>query len=382
VRVLDLSWVIAGPTTTRYLALMGADVVKVEAPGRPDTGRASELHDVLGQSKRAALIDLKAPGALEAVRRIVARSDVVVENYATGVMERLGLGYEALREVRDDIVLVSASGLGRTGPEAERVAYGNLLSAFAGFSRLNGHEGGWPRTGMAWADPLCGLLLAFGTVAALRRRDRGGGGCHLDFSMLEALLWTMPRALLAARGGEEPRPQGNDDDRFAPHGVYRCRGDDRWLAIAVTSDEEWQALCRTVPQLAAMAGLDEAARRLERPAIDAVLDQWALGRDAVEAMHHLQASGVAAAATMDTTDLFADAHLWERGFYRFVEEADGTERVLPGLGWRRGDGPLVRPRAAPGVGEHTAEVLAQWAGLDAVEIDALRSAGAFGGAAG
>ncbi|MEX2229740.1 MAG: CoA transferase, partial [Dehalococcoidia bacterium] len=263
VRVVDLSWVIAGPTCTRYLALMGAEVIKVEAPDRPDTGRTSELHDVLGQSKLALALDLKAPGALDALRRVIAQSDVVVENFATGVMERLGLGYDALRAIRPNIVMLSASGLGRTGPGAELVAYGNLLSAYSGFSTLNGFPGGEPRTGLAWADPLCGLLMAFGVVAALHHRDRGGGGRHIDFSMLEGLLWTMPGALLAEQlGRDTPGPSGNDDPVHAPHGVYRCTGDDRWLAIAVTADEEWRALQSAVPALAVLGALGAAAQRV------------------------------------------------------------------------------------------------------------------------
>ena len=155
VRVLDFSWVIAGPTSTRYLALMGAEVIKIEAPDRPDTGRVSELHDVLGQSKLGLSLNLRAAGALDAVRRLLEGTDVVVENFATGVMERLGLGYDALREIRPEIILLSASGLGRTGPHADWVAYGNLLSAYSGFAMLNGSPTQEPRTGLAWADPLC-----------------------------------------------------------------------------------------------------------------------------------------------------------------------------------------------------------------------------------
>ncbi|MDA0365438.1 MAG: CoA transferase, partial [Chloroflexi bacterium] len=313
IRVVDLSWVIAGPTCTRYLALMGAEVIKVEAPDRPDTGRTSELHDVLGQSKYALALDLKAPGALAALRTLIAQSDVVVENFATGVMERLGLGYEELRRLQPEIVLLSASGLGRSGPDATLVAYGNLLSAYSGFSALNGFPGGEPRTGLAWADPLCGLLMAFGVVAALHRRDRGGGGRHIDFSMLEALLWTMPSALLDEQLGRAPRePAGNDDPTHAPHGVYRCAGHDRWLAIAVTTEAQWHALCAVVPDLAPRTALGASARRRQRTTIDDALRAWTRDRDAIAAMDALQAAGVPAAATYSTSDLFADAHLWER----------------------------------------------------------------------
>ncbi|MGD9893361.1 MAG: CoA transferase [Dehalococcoidia bacterium] len=373
IRVLDFSWVIAGPTSTRYLALMGAEVIKVEAPDRPDTGRVSELHDVLGQSKLGLSIDLKTEGALDAIRGVLKETDVVVENFATGVMERLGLGYDALREVRPDIILLSASGLGRTGPHADWVAYGNLLSAYSGFAMLNGSPGQEPQTGLAWADPLCGLFMAFAVVAALAVRDRGGGGRHIDFSMLEGLLWTMPDALITPQiGGAAPWPAGNDDPSHAPHGVYRCAGDDRWLAIAVTDDTEWRALCDIVPSLSGMAALSEGERLKACDLIDERIAAWARSRDDLASMEVLQAAGVPASASYTTNDLFGDAHLWDRGFYKLVEERDGTQRFLPSLPWRWGDGSLIAPRAAPAQGQDTERVLREIAGLSDAEVDVLR----------
>ena len=216
IRVLDFSWVIAGPTATRYLAAMGADVIKVEAPGRGDPGRTSELHTVLGQAKRSIVLDLKKPEAIEIARALAAKSDVLVENFATGVMGRLSLGADALQAINPNLVYVSASGLGRTGPEAHAVAYGTLLQCYAGFAALNRHPGVPPRVGLAWLDPMCGLMLAFITAAALWHRRRTGGVARIDFSMLEAMLWTMAEPLLAAQLGALPQPVGN---RRAPTGA-------------------------------------------------------------------------------------------------------------------------------------------------------------------
>ncbi len=166
VRVLDFSWVIAGPTATRYLAAMGAEVIKVEAPGKGDPGRGSELHTVLGQAKKAIVLDLKRPEDREAARALAKTCDVLVENFATGVMDRLDLGADAVRAVNPNLIYVSASGMGRTGPEAHAVAYGTLLQCYAGFAGLNRHPDRPPRVGFAWLDPMLGMMLAFAAAAS------------------------------------------------------------------------------------------------------------------------------------------------------------------------------------------------------------------------
>ncbi len=253
IRVLDFSWVIAGPTATRYLAAMGAEIIKVEAPGRGDPGRASELHTVLGQSKRSIVLDLKTEQAVAIARSLAEKSDVLIENFATGVMDRLGLGPESLQAVNPDLLYVSASGLGRTGPEARAVAYGTLLQCYAGFAGLNRHPDRPPRVGMAWLDPMCGLMLAFIVAAGLWQRRRTGRVARVDFSMIEAMLWTMAEPLLAAQLQAPPKPCGNVSARYVPHGAFRCAGEDEWISIAVRDDEEWQALCALVPALRSLA---------------------------------------------------------------------------------------------------------------------------------
>ena len=224
VRVLDFSWVIAGPTTTRYLAAMGAEVIKVEAPGSGDPGRASELHTVLGQAKKSVVLDLKKPQAVEIARALAAKSDILIENFATGVMDRLGLGAEALKAVNPDLIYISASGMGRTGPDSQAVAYGTLLQCYAGFAGLNRHPEVAPRIGLAWLDPMCGLMLAFVAAAALWHRQHEGGVARIDFSMIEAMLWTMAEPLVATQLGTPPKPMGNASTRHAPARRLALRG--------------------------------------------------------------------------------------------------------------------------------------------------------------
>lgn len=354
VRVLDFSWVIAGPTTTRYLASMGADVIKVEAPGRGDPGRDSDLHTVLGQAKRGIVLDLKQPEAVEVARSLAERCDVLVENFATGVMDRLGLGADALRQRNPGLIYVSASGLGRTGPESHAVAYGTLLQCYAGFAGLNRHPGVPPRVGFAWLDPMCGLMLAFVVAAALWQR-RKGGVARVDFSMIEAMLWTLAKPLLAAQSGAPPVPRGIQSDSHVLHGAWRCAGDDAWISIAVGSDEEARRL------RAAIGG----------DASENALAAWLRDRSPREAEAVLLQAGVAVAALASSVDLVASEHLRARGFW----EAHGNG-VLPGLPWRASFG--RRSGDAPGLGADTETVLTEMLGLSAGDIDALRRSGALG----
>jgi crotonobetainyl-CoA:carnitine CoA-transferase CaiB-like acyl-CoA transferase len=327
VRVLDFSWVIAGPTATRYLAAMGAEVIKIEAPGRGDPGRATELHTVLGQAKKGIVLDLKKPEAIAVAKALAATADVLVENFATGVMDRLGLGADALRAINPRLIYVSASGLGRTGPEAHAVAYGTLLQCYAGFAGLNRHPDRAPRVGMAWLDPMCGLMLAFITAASVWRR-RSGVVARVDFSMIEAMLWTMAEPLLA-----EQLPDGMCAPD--PGGVYRGGGLDEWVAV----------------------GTD----RLPSEPV----------RSAMEAASALTGAGLPAAALGRSTDLVADKHLEVRGFW----DAYGPG-VLPGLPWIASFGRMMG--TAPGLGADTDAVLRDVLRMPAEEIVALRQAGAFG----
>jgi crotonobetainyl-CoA:carnitine CoA-transferase CaiB-like acyl-CoA transferase len=371
VRVLDFSWVIAGPTTTRYLAAMGADVIKVEAPGGGDPGRGSELHTVLGQAKKAIVLDLKKPEALEIARALAARSDILIENYATGVMDRLGLGAEALKAVNPDLIYISASGMGRTGPDSQAVAYGTLLQCYAGFAGLNRHPGIAPRIGFAWLDPMCALMLAFVSAASLWHRRHAGGVARVDFSMIEAMLWTMAEPLLATQLGTPAKPTGNASTRHAPHGAWRCAGDDDWISVAVRSQAEWQTLCALVPGLSGMAAFEFARRMAEKPAIDAALTAWAAGQSAAAAARTLLDAGIPAAALARSEDLLKSPHLAARAFWDWHGMG-----VLPGLPWRANFGRTSGP--APAMGAHTDEVLGSVLGLSQERIAGLRASGALG----
>jgi benzylsuccinate CoA-transferase BbsF subunit len=371
IRVLDFSWVIAGPTATRYLAAMGAEVIKIEMPGRGDPGRASELHTVLGQAKRSVVLDLKNAEAVAVARALAAKSDVLIENFATGVMERLGLGAEALHALNPDLIYVSASGLGRTGPEAHAVAYGTLLQCYAGFAGLNRHPDVAPRIGFAWLDPMCGLMLGFIVAAGLWRRRRTGGVARVDFSMIEAMLWTMAEPLLETQLGAPPQPQGNHSDRYVPHGVYRCVGEDNWISLVVRTGEEWRRLCAVVPALAPMAGVGFGERIEQRAAIDDALAAWLCPQNAYRAATELVRAGIPAAALATSRDLVDSEHLRAREFW----ESHDTG-VLPGLPWGSSIGRTSG--AAPELGANTDAVLREVLDMSSDQISALRQSGALG----
>jgi crotonobetainyl-CoA:carnitine CoA-transferase CaiB-like acyl-CoA transferase len=371
IRVLDFSWVIAGPTTTRYLSAMGAEVIKVEAPGRGDPGRGSELHTVLGQAKKSIVLDLKDPQAVELARALAAKSDILIENFATGVMARLGLDAEALKTVNPDLIYISASGMGRTGPDSHAVAYGTLLQCYAGFAGLNRHPDIAPRVGLAWLDPMCALMLAFVAAASLWHRQHEGGVARVDFSMIEAMLWTMAEPLVASQLGTPPKPMGNASTRYAPHGIWRCAGDDDWISVVARTDAEWRTLCDLVPGLSGMAALDLGQRIDAQRAIDAELSAWAAPRSASSAAQSLLNAGIPAAALARYGDLVKSPHLAIRKFWD--EHGAG---VLPGLPWRASFGRTAGP--APELGADSDDVLTNVLGLSHERIVELRTGGALG----
>jgi benzylsuccinate CoA-transferase BbsF subunit len=296
------------------------------------------------------VLDLKRSEDREAAQTLAKSSDVLVENFATGVMDRLGLGVESLRAINPNLIYVSASGLGRTGPEAHAVAYGTLLQCYAGFAGLNRHPGVPPRVGFAWLDPMLGLMLAFATAASLWRRRATGDVARVDCSMIEAILWTLSGPLLATQTGCPAEPVGNRSDRYAPHGAWRCAGEDAWISIAVRDDNDWRALCRVVSGLGALSELDFSGRVAREAEIDAVLTVWAAAMNASEAAAAALRAGVPAAALASSTDLVASSHLLARGFWEVC-----GERMLPGLPWRASFGRANGP--APALGADTEAVL-------------------------
>ena len=375
VRVLDLSWIIAGPTATRFLAMMGAEVIKVGSARRPDPSTRGAPFQAYNQSKLYAALNISRPEGLELAMRLVSVSDIVIENFAVGVIERLGLGYDALKQAKPDIIMLSSSGTGHSGPDKDYVAYGSLLQYYTGWNAISGYPDSEPIKGGLWADPWVGMELAMIAAAALNHRAVSGEGNYVDFSMAEALTASIPEALLDYQMNDRvAEPLGNADRRHCPHNVYRCKGSDRWIAIAVTDDEVWHALCAVTGKqdLAKDAALADAqGRRRQVRRIDAAITEWTKQRDDYEAMHILQASGVPAAPYLSPQRVFNDPQLREGSFFTTLIASDGKQRDLPALGWRFEGGPEPRITAAPVLGQHNDYVYGKLLGLSDDEVSQL-----------
>ncbi|MDH3684096.1 MAG: CoA transferase [Acidimicrobiia bacterium] len=396
VRVLDLSWAWAGPFCTLNLAHLGADVIKLESGTRPDLGRRLPVYvpgmevtldtcgyfNQWGQNKRSVDIDLRHHDGIATAKALIAKADVVIDNYATGVMDRLGLGLDVLRELRSDLVIASISGYGSSGPSAEYMGYGPTTAPLSGLASLNGYEDGPPaEVGISMGDPAAGIVAAFAIVAGLARRDRTGQGSVIDVSLWEATACSAVEGWMAhALAHEQPPRMGNHDPAMAPHACYRCAGDDTWLAIECPDDETWQTLAALVdPTLADDPRFATAADRKRCEAeLDALLATWCEGRDQWVLTHQLQQAGVPAHPSQSPALLEVDPQLEHMGLFERLDHPAVGRRGHTGIPWRLRYRPDRVPRPAPLLGQHTTEVLAEVLGLDDVAIADLQHKGGIG----
>jgi crotonobetainyl-CoA:carnitine CoA-transferase CaiB-like acyl-CoA transferase len=397
VHVLDFTWVWGGPFCTLQLAQLGADVIRIESARRsclfrnllpfadniPGVNRAG-LFNQVNQGKRSVVLELDNPKALEVARRMVLWADVVVENFAPGVLPRIGLGYEVLRAIKPDLIMLSISGYGQSGPYRHYVSYGGITGAHSGFYAYNGHAEDEARDlGATYADPAVGIIGAAAILMALVNKELTGQGQYIDLSMLEALGNLTAEGLLeCAMNGREPRRLGNRDSYMSPHNCYKARGDaEMWVSIAAGNEEQWRSLCAAIgrPELAddpRFATVD--LRKRNEDELDRIIARWSAEHDRWESTELLQRAGVAAFPTLGNQDLFEDPHLIERGFVTEVEHPEIGRRLHTTQPWTiSGNSDRGLPRA-PMLGEHTVEVLESVFGYSPDQIKELAAAGAFG----
>lgn len=404
IRVADFTWVWAGPYCTLQLAHLGAEVIRIETRTRPCVTRQlppwpdnqmglnrSGYFNQYNQGKKSLTLNFKHPEALEAARKLVACSDIVTNNFAAGVMERLGFGFEDCKKLRSDIIMISLSGYGDTGPYHDYVAYGPAQVPLSGLSSLTGYKG-WPpmHAGFSYADPSGGVHGAYAVLTALYNRAKTGEGQYIDMSQWECAMGLLAEGILEyTMNGREPERSGNLDPFMSPHGIFRCLDlperiadvvIDQWVSIVCADDHQWLRLTRAIgkPELAADARfMTLADRKRNEDVLEAIINEWTSTRRVADVVESLQAAGVAASACADNKYLAEDPNLNARKYFVELEHPEVGVRKHCGMPWRMSATPCEVRSPGPCIGQHTDEVLTTTLGYSASEVEHLRALGAL-----
>ena len=366
-RIVDFTRVWAGPFCTRYLADLGAEVIKIETSRYLDNGRVSAepnpMFPEINRSKLGVTLNFQQPEGLELVQNLIAVSDVVIANFAASVMERRGLGYEQLRQIKPDIIMMSMPGYGDTGPYSDYVAYGMSLMAYSGLSYLWGHPDSpyesHPK--VHYSDFISAATAATALMAALEYRSHSGRGQYIELAQSEALASTMGVPLMDYLVNEhEWKPSGNRNLNAAPHNCYPCRGDDQWCAIACLNDDQWNGLRRALedPSWAEDPKFATLESRLKhRDELDEFIGQWTSGYTAHQVMRTLQREGVPAGVVQSAEQIYHDHHLRSRNFIPEIEHSAHFGRMEhPGITVNLSSTPGRIVRGVPDLGEHNSYV--------------------------
>jgi len=389
-RVADFTWVWAGSYATMLLALLGAEVIKVESHQRPDMTRTftfstgqvfadlnrSTAFNDLNLNKLSVTLNLSHPKGVELAKRIVSVSDAAAENMRPGIMEKLGLGYSALREVKPDIVYLSSSACGARGPERHHVGYAPTFAALGGLSHITGYPDAEPASLRGPIDLRSATAAAFALMAGLYHHQRTGRGQYIDFSSWESIAFLIGEVFLDLEmNGRARSRNGNRDQHMAPHNCYPCRGDDKWVSIAVSTDEEWQALRQTMgnPDWASDPKFaDPMGRWQHQEELDRLVARWTSQRTHYEATEALQRAGVAAAPSLSGLELLRDAHSRERGMFLEMEHPEIGKRIVVAPPWKLSPTPARVNRPSPLLGEHNEYVFGELLGMSRDEMERLQ----------
>ncbi len=396
VKVADFTWTLAGPMITKNLADYGATVVRIESAKRPDILRVtppfkngkvgldrSGFFAYYNPNKYSLSLNLNHPKGIEVAKRLVLWADVVAENFTTGVMEKWGLGYEDLKRLKPEIIMVRTCNQGQTGPAARQPGMGTHLSGLAGFAHLTG----WPdrppmSLPIAYTDYIGPAFATATLIAALDYRRRTGKGQLLDVSQLEAgLQFLMPVLLDQIVNNRESSRMGNSCPYAAPHGAYRCQGDDRWCVIAVFTDQEWEAFCEVIgspswaksPELATAKSRKDHEHELNR-----LVEEWTINHTAEEVTAVMQAAGVSAGVVKSPEDIYQDPQLRQRNFFWTIEHKEMGAVSHLGQASILSETPAEPRMPAPCLGEHTEFVCKQLLGMRDEEFAELRREEAIG----
>jgi crotonobetainyl-CoA:carnitine CoA-transferase CaiB-like acyl-CoA transferase len=399
-RIIDLTMGWAGPSATRQMGDLGAEVVKVESCQYPDWFRGTDPRgpyhpertyeknywfQQMNRNKRGITLNLTTETGRTLLRRLLADADAVIDNYAADVLPRMGLGPDAMLQINPRLIVVTMPAFGMTGPWSGVRAYGSTLEQACGLPSVTGREGDVPTMlHAALGDPFGGVSAAAALMLGFMQQKKTGAGQHIDLSAVEALLPLVAPSVIeqSATGKSGPRI-GNRHPRFVPNGCFPCLGEDQWVTLAVRSDAEWQALCGVIhrPDLAADPALASAdGRRAEEDRIEVAIRHWTTTVRPDLAMVTLQAHGVPAGTARLPADLAGDPHLMKVGHWQPAVRPFMGPHLLPSVAYREGNSvlPYAIEHLAPTLGQHNAEVLRELLGLSDAEIEELRAAEIIG----
>jgi crotonobetainyl-CoA:carnitine CoA-transferase CaiB-like acyl-CoA transferase len=398
--VLTQAW--AGTYATELLGLLGADVVQVEVCKRLDSWRGGRdtplgaslasvataehpwncnpLYNSVNLNKRCIALDLQAEAGLAVFRRLLPFADFVAENFSPRVLGNLGISYEEMRAIKPDVILCSLSAYGHTGPWTNAPGIGGTIEPTSGMSALLGYRDGPPmNSGQMYPDAVAGLNGFAGIVTAIYHRDRTGEGQYIDLSMQEAnLTFIGERALEYAVTGRVPERLGNRHHTFAPHGIFPCAGDDRWIAIACETEAQWRGLCEVAGWHGDSRFESNRSRKVNEDALEVAIGTWTASQDRDELAAKLAGAGVIAAAVSTGSEVASDAGLRERGVVRDVAHAEAGPWPQAASPFHFSRTPADEVRPAPRLGEHTFEVLSELLGMTQSEYEALVASGVSG----
>lgn len=392
IRVLDFGQFIAAPFCAMWLAWLGAEVISIESsrrmttrtappflPGHAGEPNASGYYNLLNSSKKSCVVDMTTPAGQDLLRRLIRKSDVMVDNFSPGVLDKFGLGYPAVRSSNPRLIALSCSAFGQTGPMRRLRGLHSAINLFSGVADVTGYEGGSPRIlGGAFPDPYAGTFGTFAILAALRHRSRTGQGQYIDLAMYETMMTLIPEAIVDfSLNGRAPVRNGNRDSRKAPHGLFPCKATDTWIAICVASEPEWRCFCEATGQREWLEDprFETLEGRLKHVGeLEALIGSWSRTQDCLPAIELLQRHGVAAGKVNRPDELLDDERLKKRGAVIETHHPIVGARRQLGLPFVT-DGPPANYGRAPLLGEHTREILSSLLSIDDADLDRLEQAG-------
>jgi len=378
IRVIDFTTNLAGPYGTRFMRMLGAEVIRIEHGKRLDVLRRRSESDfnATNLGKMSVTIDLKSEKGLDLAKKLIRISDVVVESFRPGVMAELGLGYEVVRQVKPEALMVSLSGFGETGPERNFASWASIFAAMSGVSYITGYPEGIATEFRGSFDTRAGQMVAFAVMVGLVHRRKTGQGQHIDISAIESQICSIGDVVMDyTMNGRIRERAGNRDSHMAPHNTYRCIGDDSWVSIAVGSDSEWKSLCAAMEKMELLTDerfKDPPSRWENQQELDEIITSWTLNYTDYEVTDILQKANVAAMPVLSAPEIFDDPHLRHRNFIQEVEHPQIGKRLVFGPPWHMPGDASYTPSRGPLVGEHNDYVFCDLLGLPQEEVSRLK----------